>query len=44
MVIALLLYNVLHIGVFNLNGVAVAMVLYVIAEKFFPSKSRISCS
>lgn len=40
MVIALLLYNVLHIGVFNLNGVAVAMVLYVIAEKFFPSKSR----
>ena len=40
MAIALILYNVLHIGVFNLNGVAVAIVLYVIVEKFFPSKSR----
>lgn len=40
MVIALILYNVLHIGVFNLNGVAVAIVIYVIVEKFVPSKSR----
>ncbi len=40
MVIALILYNVLHIGVFNLSSVVVAIVVYVIVEKFVPSKSR----
>lgn len=40
MVIALILYNIFHIGVFNLNGVVVAIVLYVIVEKFVPSQSR----
>ena len=40
MVIALVVYNVFGIGVFNLNGVVIGLVLYLIVEKFIPSQSR----
>ena len=40
MVLALIAYNVFGIGVFNLNGVVIAMVLYLIVERFVPSLSR----
>lgn len=39
-VVSMIIALFIPFGVFNMNGVVVAIILYVIAEHFFPSKSR----
>ncbi len=39
-VISLVIALFIPIGVFNVNGIVVAMIVYLILERFFPSKSR----